>query len=327
MRNQFKLNLKLNLILCLYFCIFLTGCSSESIADRVYTQAIGLTTKSEKAGNSKNPENPGESGIFTLYTQEFNQDAGKSVTGADIPEVLRLEQAVNGGKVFTGHTELLCLDGTCTLKQTENLLLEQGLSPACKILYTDPAVYFKNPDSTGTVHMIRMSEQNGLLSSTELSTALAEWQGFRKTALIPMQKESQDYPALVFLHQDGTCQELSDAAAKGMYWLRRNTESFTMTLATPDGTQNIFISSCKLKKTIKNQVLNYEITIKTKDSSPELQGILQKEILRECHAAVSEMNQAKADVIGMQDVLEHENVNSKLDPNIDPELKLSVIIK
>ncbi|MDE7121227.1 MAG: Ger(x)C family spore germination C-terminal domain-containing protein [Oscillospiraceae bacterium] len=301
---------KLNWIACLYFCIVLTGCSSESIADRVYTQAIGLTTKS---------------GNFTLYTQAFNQDAGKSVAGADIPEVLRLEQAVNGGKVFTGHTELLCLDGTCTLEQTENLLLEQGLSPACKILYTNPAVYFKNPDSTGTVHMIRMSEQNGLLSSTELSTAIAEWQGFRKTALIPMQKPSQDYPALVFLHQDGTCRELSDAAAKGMYWLRRNTGSFTMTLTTPDGTQNIFIASCKLKKTIRNQVLNYTITVKTKDSSPELRGILQKEILRECQAAVSEMNQAKADVIGMQDLLEHENFN--YNPDTDPELNISVMIK
>ncbi|MDE6730724.1 MAG: hypothetical protein K2J71_08110, partial [Oscillospiraceae bacterium] len=130
-------NLKI-LILSLYFPVILTGCSSESIADRVYTQAIGLTSQSNQSDS------------ITLYTQEFNQDAGKSVTGADIPEVLRLEQAINGGKVFTGHTELLCLDGTCTLEQTENLLLEQGLSPACKILYTNPAVYFKNPDSTGT---------------------------------------------------------------------------------------------------------------------------------------------------------------------------------
>ncbi len=100
-----------------------------------------------------------------------------------------------------------------------------------------------------------------------------------------------------------------------------------MTLATPDGTQNIFIASCKLKKTIRNQILNYTITVKTKDSRPELREILQKEILRECQAAISEMNQAKADVIGMQDLLEHENFNFKSDPDTDPALNISVIIK
>lgn len=323
--NNNKLSKLIKLLSAGMLCMSLSGCSSESIADRVYTQAIGLTTKSENSENSQNSE------LFTLYTQEFNQDSGSAVSGADIAEVLRREEAVNGGKVFTGHTELLCLDGTCTIAQTENLLLEQGLSPACKILYTDPGAYFENPNSTGTVHMIRMSERNGLLSSTELSTALSEWHGYRNTALIPMQKETQDYPALVLLHQDGTCKELSDAAAKGMYWLRRNAGNFTLTLDTPDGAQDIAISSCKLRKFLNynnyNQApeLHYEIQVKTKDSSPALREILQKEILRECLAAVSEMNQAKADVIGMQDVLEHENLN--LDPGTDPKLKISVIIK
>lgn len=303
-----KLKLYSSIFISIVFSLF-TGCSTESIADRVYTQAIGLTCCDKK---------------LSLYTQGFDEDSRKPVTGASIAEVLRCEESVNGGKVFVGHTELLCLDGTCTLNPTEELLFQQGLSPACKILYTKPDAYFENADSTATVHMIRMSEQNGLLSSTELSTALREWQGVWETALIPMRKESQDYPALVFLHKDGACLELSDAAAKGMYWLRRNAGNFTMTLDTADGEQDISIASCKLKKSVQNQKLYYEIKIKTKDSSEELRNILREMILKQCHAAISEMHRANADVIGMQDLLEHENI--ELNRNFKPELEISVFI-
>ncbi|MDE6003860.1 MAG: hypothetical protein K2G88_00550 [Oscillospiraceae bacterium] len=298
------------LLIFLLLSLLLTGCSSESIADRVYTQAIGLTCDKQ----------------LSFYTQGFEQDSDtEAVTGTSIAEVLRCEESVNGGKVFIGHTELLCLDGTCTLEPAEELLFQQGLSPACKILYTNPKKYFQDADSTATVHMIRMSEQNGLLSSTELSTALNEWHGIWETALIPAESKSQDYPELVLLHKNGTCTKLSDTASKGMYWLRRNSGSFTMTLETPDGEQDIFIEKTKLQKSSQQDKLYYHVIVNTKDSNEELRDMLQKLITKQCKFAVLEMLRANADVIGMQDLL--ENANIEINKNLKPEVEISVSIE
>lgn len=299
------------LFIFLLLNLLFTGCSSESIADRVYTQAIGLTCDE----------------TLSFYTQGFEQDSEtEPVIGTSIAEVLRCEESVNGGKVFIGHTELLCLDGTCTLECAEELLFQQGLSPACKILYTNPEEYFQDADSTATVHMIRMSEQNGLLSSTELSTALNEWNGIWETALLPAESESQDYPELVLLHKNGTCTKLSNIASKGMYWLRRNSGSFTMTFEIPETheMQDIFIQKTSIQKYIQNGKLYYHVKVKTKDSTQELRETLQNLIQKQCKLAVLEMLRANADVIGMQDLL--ENANIEIDNNTKPEVNISVSI-
>ena len=302
---------RFKLLFFLAFSLLLTGCSSESIADRVYTQAIGLSCDEE----------------LSFYTQGFEQDsATEPVTGMSIAEVLRCEESVNGGKIFIGHTELLCLDGTCTLEPTEELLFEQGLSPACKILYTNPEEYFQDADSTATVHMIRMSEQNCLLSSTELSTFLNEWHGIWETALIPTESKTEDYPELVLLHKNGTCTKLSDIASKGMYWLRRNSGSFTMTLETPETQekQDIFIEKTKIQKSVQHGKLYYHVKVNTKDSTQELRDTLQNLIQKQCKLAALEMLNANADVIGMQDLL--ENAEIEIDNNTMPEIEISVTV-
>jgi len=289
------------------FFLMLTGCSSETISDRMYTQAIGLTCD----------------GKLSFYAQAFDQEPGAPVEGISIAEVLRQEEAANGGKVFIGHTELLCLDGTCTLNPAEELLFEKGLSPACKVLYAKPGEYFQNPDSTAMIHMIRMSEQNGLLSSTELSTALNEWHGTWETALLPVQRADQTTPGLVFLHKDGQCTELSDFAAKGMYWLRRNAGDFSMTLQTPDGEKDIHIQKSRVEKQIENDKLYYHIIIYA--DNPELKTTLRLLTEKQCQAAVSEMLKAHADVIGMQDVLESANI--KPDKNMNLQIEISVMVQ
>ena len=295
----------LKLLLC---CsgLLLTGCTSETISDRLYTQAIGLTCH----------------GKLSFYTQDFNQEISTPVEGISIAEVLRQEEAQNGGKIFIGHTELLCLDGTCTINPAEELLFENGLSPACKVLYAKPEEYFQNPDNSSMIHTLRMSEQNGLLSSTELATALNEWTGIWETALLPVQKSEQSVPGLVFLHQDGTCTELSDFAARGMYWLRRNTGSFTLTLQTPDGEKDTLIRSCRIEKHIENQKLYYQVIIRT--GTPELNDTLQRLVEKQCEAAIHEMFAAKADVIGIQDILEKEGIQP--DKNQFPQIELSVTV-
>ncbi len=268
--------------------LLLTGCSTETISDRMYTQAIGLTCD----------------GDLSFYAQAFEKDPCEPVTGISISEVIRQEESVTGGKVFIGHTELLCLDGTCTLNPAEELLFQKGLSPACKVLYADPADYFKDPDHTAMIHMIRMSEQSGLLSITDLSTALNEWHGFLGTALLPVQKKGT--PGLVLLHKDGACTALSEQAQKGMYWLRRNTGGFVMTLETPDGEQDISVRKIRIEKSLHDQQFYYHIKIwiTEKIETQFLETLMQSQ----CETAIREMLAADADVIGIQDLLESQNL-------------------
>ena len=287
------------------FFLLLSGCSSETISDRLYTRAVGLTCN----------------GKLSFYTQDFNQKINPPVEGISIAEVLRQEETLNGGKVFIGHTELLCLDGTCTLNPAEELLFEKGLSPACKVLYAKPEEYFQNPDNISVIHMIRMSEQNGLLCKTDLATALSEWHGIWETALLPVQK--QNVPALVLLHKDGHCTELSDFAGKGMYWLRQNSGSFTMTLQTPEGEQDILIRNVRLEKQIENQKLFYHVIIRT--GTQELNQPLQRLVEKQCKAAIHEMLSAKADVIGIQDLLEKSG--RKADKNTEIKMHLTVTVQ
>lgn len=293
------------LLPCIY--IFCTGCSSEMISDRLYTRSVGLTCDGTN---------------LSFYTEDFNQNISIPVEGLSISEVLRQEEASNGGKVFIGHTELLCLDGTCTLNPAEELLFDNGLSPACKVLYTNPEAFFQTPENSDVIHIIRMSEQNGLLSTTELASALSEWHGIWETALLPMQKEGQTVPALVLLHKDGHCKELSDSAANGMYWLRRNNGDFHKTLQTPDGEKDILIRSCHIEKSIQNQELFYHVIVKT--GTPELNAILQEQIEMQCQAAIFEMLSAKADVIGIQDLLENHGIQPDKDMNLKINLTVTV---
>ncbi len=289
-----------------FLCLLLTGCTSETISDRLYTQSIGLTCN----------------GKLSFYTEDFNQEVSPPVEGISIAEVLRQEESLNGGKVFIGHTELLCLDGTCTLNPAEELLFEKGLSPACKVLYAKPDEYFQNPENTAMIHMIRMSEQNGLLSTTELATALNEWHGIWETALLPVQKPEQSVPGLVLLHKDGHCTELSDFAAHGMYWLRRNTGSFTMTLQTPDGEKDILIRSIRTEKRIENEELYYHVIIRT--GTPELNDTLQRLVQKQCISALDEMTKAGADVIGIQDLLENSDIKPQKDMPLTIQLSVTV---
>ena len=288
-------------------CIFLTGCSSEMISDRLYTQSVGFTCDGEN---------------LSFYTEDFHQTISLPVKGVSISEVLRQEEAANGGKVFIGHTELLCLDGTCTLNPAEELLFDNGLSPACKVLYAKPEEFFQNPDNASFIHVIRMSEQNGLLSTTELASALSEWHGIWETALLPMQKEHQTVPALVFLHKDGNFKELSDSGAKGMYWLRRNSGHFHKTLETSEGEKDIFIRNCRIEKSVQNQELFYHVIVRT--GTPELNTLLQEEIEMQCQAAIFEMLSAKADVIGMQDLFESQGIHPEKDMHLKINLTVTV---
>ena len=262
---------------------FLTGCGQESVADRTYTQVIGLS----------------QAGTLTFVQQPFGEPAAPAVYGRSITDALTRAQAGTGGRIFIGHTELLCLDGTCTADAAQELLFRQGLSPACKVLYCPDLSAL--PDGTAAVHTLRMAERSGLLSRTELSTVLREWQGDAGTALLPML--TQDTPSLVLMDADGRCTPLSPAAARGMYWLRQG-EDLTLHLDTAQGAAALRIRHIRLQRTVQpGYTLLYTLTLHAPGTTPAQRHILQRRIQAECLAALREMTAVRADVLGMEDTM------------------------
>lgn len=282
--------------------LLLTGCSSESLADRTYTRALGVSERSS----------------LVLSMQGFGEDESRTVKASDIPEAIRLAEARAGGRIFVGHTELLCLDGTTTLETVKSLFYEQCLSPGCKVLYTSPEQFLKNSDTTEAVHSLRMAEKNGLLPSTDLSTILDEWLGAWETALLPSSRNG-----LVLLHKDGTVRMLSDEAASGMYWLRRNKGSFSVSVG--EHAEEIKISGIRLTRTAQENAIRYSIHIRTRDCPRNLLRPLEEMVLSQAEAAASEMLAAHADVIGMQEALEAAGI--RVDTETMPEVFVSVSVE
>ncbi len=272
-------------LLLLLLPLLLTGCGTEHVSERIYTQSLGIT---------------GEEAL-TLYGLAFGEDKGFYSEGATPAEAIRHNEAAQGGRILIGHTELLCLDGSRTQEAVQELLLEQGLSPACKLLYTQVEQCFTQADPAAVLESVRMAEHGGLLAVTDCSTALQEWLGSGKTALLPALSDSG--LRMVLLHTDGSCTALSAEAAQGMYWLRKGgNESFPVTVETPQGMEDVTVLRSSLRKSAADGILIYELTVFTDDCPETAKALLHRVILSQCRAAVSEMQKAGADVIGMEEL-------------------------
>ncbi|MBQ8927150.1 MAG: hypothetical protein IJ055_02605 [Oscillospiraceae bacterium] len=260
--------------------LLLTGCASQSVADRTYTQVLSLSQDS----------------VLTLTVQPFGEEARAPVQGRSLEEVLGEAQLQAGGRVFIGHTELLCLDGTCTADTAQALLFGQGLSPACKVLYL-PAPQEGLPAGEPTVHTLRMAEETGLLCRTELATVLEEWAGAGQ-ALVPTL--TPEGVGLVLLGTDGTCTPLSPAAARGMYWLRHASGGITLPLETAQGPAAVQIGRIRRFRTVQPEgTLLYTVSVHAPQATAAQRRILQRRIRAECLAALKEMTAVHADVTGM----------------------------
>ncbi len=286
----------------------MTGCSKDAISDRLYTRALGLGGSSE----------------LTLYIQTFNEEGSFSGKGDTAEQALRSSEANEGRRIFTGHTELVCLDGSHTLEEVRQLLFTQGLSPACKVYFTNVRTFFQSEDSTRTLYSIRMSEQNGLIGETDLASTLNEWLGTGKTALLP--SEGPEGTGMVFLHRDGSTVQLSQDAAKGMYWLRRSSKELTVTLSRDGAEYDVTILRTSLQKSVSDSgQVQYSLTVRTDNCPDAWQTILSETILGQCCAAVSEMQETHADVIGIEDLLTAEG--EAFNPAQYPEILISVSVR
>ena len=275
--------------------LLLTGCGSEGFADRMYTRAIGLQ------------------GSLQMSVQGFEQEGCTAVKAGSLGEALQFEEAAAGGRVFVGHTELLCLDGSCGGDAVEQLFFGQGLSPGCKVLYTRPVLFLREHDAAETVHSLRMAERSGLLPRTELATVLEEWLGAGQTALVP----TEGCRSLVLLRRDGRVTTLSEEACEGMRYLRRHPEVTSVTLR--DGTE-LGIDRIHVKKTVENGAIRCTVCIRADSADPTQQSALRKELQTCCEAAVRQMLAAGADVIGLQEVCEAHDLPA--DPR--PEVRVTV---
>lgn len=265
--------------------VLLTGCGTEGFADRMYTRAIGISGQE----------------TLRLSVQAFEEDGCCTVSAAGIGEALRLEEAAAGGKVFVGHTELLCIDGSCDPEDVETLLFREGMSPGCKVLLARPEAFLRRNDSAEAVHTLRMAERDGLLPLTELATVIEEWRSAGKTALVPANGGS----ALALLRTDGRSVTLSREAAAGMRWLRRNTARFSVTL--PDGSEAA-LTRIRLSRTAEDGAVCYTVRLRTKDCTDRQRTQLRAQVEAECAAALAEMQAAGADVIGVQEVCEQRGL-------------------
>lgn len=273
-------------LLPLLFPLLLTGCGTEHISERLYTQTLGLQGTKE----------------LTLYAQAFGEDAPFSAEGKTAADALRNGEAAQGSRIFIGHTELLCTDGTRTLEDIRELLSSRGLSPACKLLYTDVDACFQRMDTTALLESIRMAERRGLIAQTDVTTVLDEWMGDSATALLPAISDSG--LCMVLLHTNGRRTTLSEDAANGMFWLRRNDgKEFTLAVETPDGLQDVTILRNSLQKKAAVQdgkhVLRYGVTVFADNCPEPIRRPLQELILRQCRSAIAEMLEADADVVGL----------------------------
>ena len=274
--------------------LLLTGCGSEGFADRMYTRAIGLQ------------------GDLQMSVQGFEQQGCTVVQAGSISEALQFEEAAAGGKVFTGHTELLCLDGSSGGDAVEALFYGQGLSPGCKVLCTRPAQFLQKHDAAETVHSLRMAERSGLLPRTELATVLEEWLGTGQTALVP----AEGCRELVLLRRDGRKTQLSAQACAGMRWLRPHPAVTSVTLE--DGTE-LGIAHIRLQRSVEGGTLQYTLRIRANADDAQ-KNALQQKLQSDCERAVREMLAAQADVIGLQELCEAHDLPS--DP--PPEVRVTV---
>ena len=277
--------MKLRFLPILACFLLLTGCGSDSLADRVYAQALALSE---------------DSGLH-LTLQSAENESIRKVRADTLADALRLEEAQAGGQVFIGHTELICIDRSVKPDTVRELFMQNGISPGCKLLYT-PSDYLRTHDSTPLVHTLRLAEQDGLLPRTDLSTALDEWLGAYRTALLPV--PDQPLPGLMLMHSDGTCIRLTESAARGMLWLRQPPRRTAVTV----GAEQIRIREIRLEKQWQTDCAVYTLTMRAPSCSADLRSQLQKQLLSDCQAAADASVSVNADVIGLQTLLESAHV-------------------
>ena len=288
------------LLALLLLPLLLTGCGSDVIADRVYAQAVAL---SQQNG-------------LRLSLQRFDEEGCHTVRADSLAEAFRLEEARAGGRVFVGHTELICLDGSVTASTVRELFYENGISPACKLLYA-PSGFLQDKDSTPVVHTLRMAERGGLLTETNLATCMEEWLGAYKTALLPAPGEP--LPGLLLLHENGTCTRLHEDAARGMLWLRRPPEQADVTV----GSQEITLQDIRLEKRMDGEQPVYTLHVSARGCDAAARVALEQQLRRDCEAAARLVRAQNADVIGLQTLCEAENCPL---PEVLPLVQVCVIV-
>lgn len=273
------------LCIALFLPLLLTGCGSDVIADRVYTQAIALRQSGDE---------------ISLSLQSFGAEDVRTVNAGTLPLALKLEEAAAGGRVFVGHTELLCLDGTAPPTLAKELFFTQSLSPACKVIYA-PAGFLQKADSSAVIHTIRMAERNALLTETDLADALDDWAGAYRTALLPSPR-GESLPELTLLRDDGTAHTLSDAAARGMFWLRKPPRKSEITV---DG-ETYPVSGVTCQSCLSDGVPLLTIRLKADGADVDACAAIEAAIRSDCEAAAEALFQANADVIGIESLYERE---------------------
>lgn len=106
----------------------------------------------------------------TLVLQPFEAEENLTVQEDSIEKALCIAEIKAGGKVFLGHTELVCLSSPEDLP-TLRKLLDEGLSPTCQVVLAPPETLSPH---AGDVHyrQIRTAQRNGSFPPSDVQTVL-----------------------------------------------------------------------------------------------------------------------------------------------------------
>lgn len=123
----------------------------DVLSERTYIQALAIR------GN-------------TLILQPFEAEENLTVQEASPEQALCIAEIKAGGKVFLGHTELVCLSSPEDLPTLQKLL-DEGISPTCQVVLAPPETLSPH---AGDVHyrQIRTAQRNGAFPPADLQAVL-----------------------------------------------------------------------------------------------------------------------------------------------------------
>ncbi len=285
----------------------MTGCGRDTISNRVYTRTIGIQSD----------------GTLTIHARDFSSSESFSGSGSTAAQALRSCEISMGKEIRSGHTELLCLDGSTKPEVFRELLFEDGLPPACKVCFTNLQDFFQAEETAELQQMLLLAEQNGTIGACDLASILVEWLGSGGTALLP--SWDSESIGMALLHRNGDFAALSEQAAQGMYWLRKGSSGCTVTLTRDDETKDVRILQSSIRRSLEDSgSIRLLLSVRSEDCPSDWRSTLASKLLECCTSAVSEMRSAGADVLGIEELLEAERLS--FDPEDYPEIVIEVRI-
>lgn len=144
-----------------FITAMLSGCSeTDHVHDKRYLRAISIDGDEHKQA------------VFAFYTEE---DKAVHSVGDSIESACKAAELECGKDIFTGHTELVILNG-CDYRETlEFLLNDWKVSPSCLIVYggDECSEILKNNSAEELADSVKTAAEQGKAPECDIVTVLS----------------------------------------------------------------------------------------------------------------------------------------------------------